>query len=138
MLGVESNCSPKYMIGINMNIHELNRELLKFQDDSTVESREIVMHGVTKNSSETETVERLVEGKLAEDVRKRVMAPADAPVVVVEANLKYWLSDHTSNTDYQMTVKCNGAEVEFDTYSAQQNFRKLLEWLDEEPYEGEY
>lgn len=130
--------SSKSMIGIKMDIHELNRKLIRFQDASTVASREIVVDGTTKNSPQTETVERLVEGKLAEDVRKRVMASADAPVVIVEVNLMYWLSDHTSDTDYRMVIKCNGVEVEFDSYSAQKNFQKLLEWLDEEPYEGEY
>lgn len=121
-----------------MNVYELNRELIKVQEDSTVVSQEIVVDGITKNSAQTETVERLIEGKLAEDVRKRVMAPADAPVTIVEVNLKYWHSDWTSETDYRMVVKCNGAEEEFERYSAQENFRKLLEWLDEEPYEGEY
>lgn len=126
------------MIGIKMDIHELNRKLIKFQDDSTVASHEIVVDGITKTSPQTETVERLVEGKLAEDVRKRVMASADAPVVIVEVNLKYWLTEWTSDNDYRMVIKCNGTEVEFDSYSAQKNFQKLLEWLDEEPYEGEY
>lgn len=121
-----------------MNIHELNRKLVKFQDDSTVASHEIVVDGITKNSPQTETVERIIEGKLAEDVRKRVMASADAPVVIVEVNLKYWLTDWTSDTDYRMIVKCNGVEVEFDSYSAQKNFSNLLEWLDEESFEGEY
>lgn len=121
-----------------MNVHELNRKLIKVQEESTVVSQETVMDDTTKNSAQTETVERLIEGKLAEDVRKRVMAPDDAPVTIVEVNLKYWHSDWTSETDYRMIIKCNGAEEEFETYSAQQNFKKLLEWLDEEPFEGEY
>ena len=121
-----------------MNVHELNQKLVKFQDDSTVASKEIIVDGTTKNSPQTETVERLIEGKLAEDVRKRVLAAADAPVTIVEVNLTYWISDWTSETDYRMIVKCNGAEEEFDRYSAQENFKKLLEWLDEEPFEGEY
>lgn len=121
-----------------MNIHELNRKLVKFQDDSTVASQEIIVDDTTKNSPQTETVERLITGKLAVDVRKRVLAADDAPVSIVEVSRTYWLTDWTSETDYQMTVKCNGVEQEFDRYSAQENFKKLLEWLDEEPYEGEY
>jgi hypothetical protein len=121
-----------------MSWKELDQKLNKFQDDSTVVSQEIVVDGITKNSAQTETVERLIEGKLAEDVRKRVLAPADAPVVIVEVSLKSWLTDWTSETDYQMIVKCNGVEVEFERYSAHENFKKLLEWLDETPYEGEY
>jgi hypothetical protein len=126
------------MIGIKMNIPELNRKLVKFQNDSTVASHEVVVDGITKNSPQKETIERSVEGKLADDVRKRVMAPADAPVTVVEVNEMHWLTDWTSDTDYRMVVKCNGVEEEFDSYSAADNFRRLLEWLDEEPYEGEY
>jgi hypothetical protein len=126
------------MIGTKMNVNELNRKLIKVQEDSTVVSQGVDVDRTTKNGTETETVERLIEGKLAEDVRKRVMAPADAPVFIVEVTEKYWLTDWTSGTDYQATVKCNGAEVEFDSYSAQKNFSDLLEWLDEEPYEGEY
>jgi hypothetical protein len=121
-----------------MNWKELDRKLNEFQQDSTVVSQEIAVEGTTKISPQTETVERLIEGRLAEDVRKRVMAPADAPVVIVEVNLKYWLTDWTSETDYRMIVKCNGVENEFERFSAHENFKKLLEWLDEEPYEGEY
>lgn len=121
-----------------MDIYELTRGLARLQEESTVQSHEVVLHGKSKNSPETEKFERLVEGKLAEDVRKRVLAPANAQVVIVEESRKYWLSDWTSDFDYHMTIKCNGAEEAFETYSAQKNFQKLLEWLDEEPYEGEY
>lgn len=46
--------------------------------------QEVSVDFATEDHDETKTVAREVEGQLAVDVRKRVNAPADAPVVVVE------------------------------------------------------
>lgn len=96
-------------------------------------SFDVFVDSDTEDNDETQTIAREVEGQLAVDVRKRVKAPADAPVVVVEIDQQVWLSDITADNDYRTTVKCNGVEKTFNTYSARENFRKLLEWLDEDP-----
>jgi hypothetical protein len=85
------------------------------------------------NDEQSETVTRQVEGKLAEDIRKRVKAAPDAPVFITEKDGVYWLSEITAESYYEMTVKCNGVEKEFDHGAAWLNFQYLLEWLDEDP-----
>lgn len=118
-----------------MDFKKLDRKRKDFAQDSTVVSENVFVDEETEDRDETKTVERLVEGQLAVDVRKRVSAPVDAPVFVVEVDQQTWLSDLTSDNDYRMTVKCNGFERTFNTYSASENFRKLVEWLDEDPNE---
>ena len=76
---------------------------------------------------------RDVEGKLAEDVRKRVGAPADAKVWVTEEEFDGWISDCTAEHTWTTTIECNGVTKEFESYDAGRNFNSLLRWLDEEP-----
>jgi hypothetical protein len=116
-----------------MHWNELARKQKEFEKDSTVISDDLFVDFDTEDDDETETVARLVEGQLAVDVRKRVKAPADAPVVMVEVRQEYWLSDVTAENDYRMTVKCNGVEKTFNFYSAHENFKRLLNWLDADP-----
>lgn len=116
-----------------MNWKELDRKRAAFKQDSTVISENVWVDEETEDKDETKTVERLIEGQLAVDVRKRVEAPSDAPVTMVEVDQQTWASDITSSNDYRMTVKCNGVEKSFSTYSASENFRKMVEWLDEDP-----
>lgn len=116
-----------------MNWKELDRKRAAFKQDSTIISEDVRVDGETEDNDQTKTVARMIEGQLAVDVRKRVKAPADAPVTVVEVDQQVWLSDITGSNDYQMTVKCNGVERSFNTFSASENFRKMVEWLDEDP-----
>lgn len=89
---------------------------------------------VTLNNDErSETVTRQVEGKLAEDIRKRVKAATDAPVFITEKDGVYWLSELTAENYYEMTVKCNGVEKEFNHGAAWLNFDHLLAWLAQDP-----
>ena len=89
---------------------------------------------ITLNNDEpTETVTRQVEGKLAEDVRKRVKAAPDAPVFITETDSVVWLSELTAENDYRMIVKCNDVEKSFNHSAAWLNFDRLLVWLDEDP-----
>lgn len=89
---------------------------------------------VTLNNDKTKkTVEREVEGKLAEDVRKRVGAAPDEPVLVTEVEELFWLSELTAEMDYRTIIKCGKVEKLFNSYSAHQNFAMLLEWIDEDP-----
>lgn len=85
------------------------------------------------NDAKSETVTRQVEGKLAEDIRKRVKASPDAPVLITEKDGVYWLSELTAENYYEMTVKCNGVEKEFNHGAASLNFDYLLVWLAEDP-----
>lgn len=105
----------------------------EFEKNSTVVSNDVFTDFETEDNDQTKTVSRQVEGQLAVDVRKRVKAPADAVVSIVEADQQYWLSDVTAANDYRMTVKCNGTEKSFNTYSAHENFKRLLNWLDADP-----
>lgn len=105
----------------------------EFEKNSTVVSNDVFTDFETEDNDQTKTVSRQVEGQLAVDVRKRVKAPADAVVSIVEADQQYWLSDVTAANDYRMTVKCNGMEKTFNTYSAHENFKRLLNWLDADP-----
>lgn len=118
-----------------MDLKKLDRRRKAFQQDSTIIAQDVWVDEETEDKDETKTVERLIEGQLAVDVRHRVNAPAGAPVTIVEVDQQTWLSDITADNDYRMTVKCNGVERTFNTYSASENFRKLVEWLDEEPNE---
>lgn len=89
---------------------------------------------ITLNNDErSETVTRQVEGKLAEDIRKRVKASPDAPVFITEKDGVYWLSELTAENYYEMTVKCNGVEKEFEHGAAWLNFDYLIAWLSEDP-----
>lgn len=116
-----------------MDWHEQYRKRNEFEDNSTVVSQDTFVDFDTEDNDETETVARLVEGQLAVDVRKRVKAEADAPVILVEIKQDVWLSDVTAECDYRMTVKCNGVEKSFNFYSAHENFKRLLNWLDADP-----
>ena len=89
---------------------------------------------ITLHNDETaEIVTRQVEGKLAEDIRKRVKAAPDAPVFITEKDGVGWLSTLTAENYYEMTVKCNGVEKEFHLGAAWLNFDHLLAWLAEDP-----
>lgn len=105
----------------------------EFEKNSTVVSNDVFTDFETEDNDQTKTVSRQVEGQLAVDVRKRVKAPDDAVVSIVEADQQHWLSDVTAANDYRMTVKCNGTEKTFNTYSAHENFKRLLNWLDADP-----
>jgi hypothetical protein len=116
-----------------VDFKELDRKRKAFKQDSKIVSEDVWVDTETEDNDETRTVERVLEGQLAVDVRKRVKASADAVVSIVEVDQQTWVSDITASNDYQMTVKCNGVEKSFNTYSASENFRKLVEWLDEDP-----
>ena len=89
---------------------------------------------VTLNNDEKKkTVERLVEGKLAEDVRKRVKASPNEPVSSPEVEGLYWLSEVTADNYYNTTIRCGAVEKKFNLYAAHLNFEALLNWLDEDP-----
>ena len=74
---------------------------------------------------------RLGDGKLAEDVRKRVGAPSDAQVWVTEEEFDGWISDVTAEHTWTTSIECNGVTKEFEGYNAALNFSRLLKWLDE-------
>lgn len=89
---------------------------------------------VTLNNDEKkQTVERLVEGQLAEDVRKRVKASPHEPVLIVEIEELYWLSELTADMNYNTTIRCGSVEKKFNLDNAHRNFEALLNWLDEDP-----
>lgn len=68
---------------------EKNSTVISSDEKVTKRSTYIEDDGVTLNNDEKQkTVERLVEGKLAEDVRKRVKASPDAPVLITEVEGK--------------------------------------------------
>jgi hypothetical protein len=85
------------------------------------------------NDERAEIVTRQVEGKLAEDIRKRVKAASDSPVFITEKDGVCWLSELTAENYYEMTIKCNNVEKVFDHGAAWLNFDRLLVWLDEDP-----
>lgn len=116
-----------------MDWKEQYRKRNEFEDNSTVVTDDVWVDFDTEENDKTETVARLVEGQLAVDVRKRVKAADNAPVILVEVVQEYWLSDITAENDYRMTVKCNGVEKVFNSYSAHENFKRLLNWLDADP-----
>jgi hypothetical protein len=116
-----------------MDWKEPFRKRDEFEKNSTVVVNDVFVDFETEDNDKTETVERLVEGQLAVDVRKRVKAPVDAPVFIEEVKEDCWLSDITADSDYRMTVKCNGVEKKFNFFSAHENFKRLLAWLDADP-----
>lgn len=77
-------------------------------------------------------VTRVIDGKLAEDVRKRVGAAPDAEVQVTEEEFDGWISDVTSTHTWTTIIECNGVKKEFEGISAAFNFSRLLQWLDED------
>jgi hypothetical protein len=116
-----------------MDWKSTNEKRNEFEKNSIVVSNEVFTDFETEDNDQTKTVSRQVEGQLAVDVRKRVQAPENAPVFVVEVDQQYWLSDVTAANDYRMVVQCNGVEKSFNTYSAHENFKRLLNWLDAAP-----
>jgi hypothetical protein len=103
---------------------------VKHRSTTVEEDGELI---VLNNDETKNTVTRQVEGKLAEDVRKRVKAGSDVPVFITEDEGVYWLSELTAANYYEMTVKCNGVEKSFELMTASRNFEALLNWLDEDP-----
>lgn len=85
------------------------------------------------NDEKTKTVERQVEGKLAEDIRKRIKAAPDAVVLITEIDELWWLSEVTCESNYKTTIKCGEVEKKFNLDGGDQNFAALLKWLDEDP-----
>lgn len=113
---------------------EKNSTVISSDEKVTKRSTYIEDEGVTLNNDEKQkTVERLVEGKLAEDVRKRVKASPDAPVLITEVEGLYWLSEVTADNYYNTTIRCGNVEKKFNLYAAHLNFEALLKWLDEDP-----
>lgn len=126
-----------------MDYYEIIAAHDKFESASTVISSTekvtkrrtyIEDEDVTLNNDEKkQTVERLVEGKLAEDVRKRVKASPHEPVLIVEVEELYWLSELTADMNYNTTIRCGHVEKKFNLDQAHRNFEELLKWLDEDP-----
>jgi hypothetical protein len=113
---------------------EKNSTVLSAKEDVKVRRTYIEDEDVTLNNDEkTETVERLVEGKLAEDVRKRAKAAPDAPVLITEVEGLYWLSEVTADNFYNTTIRVGNVEKKFHLDGAHLNFEALLNWLDEDP-----
>lgn len=114
---------------------EKNQDWDNFEADSEVLSDHVSKEYDTEGYEidKTRTVERLVEGKLAADVRKRLNASDSEPVMVTETQNDFWMSEMTSATDYRMEVKCAGHSKKFERDSAQKNFKALLTWLEETP-----
>lgn len=120
-----------------MNKHDEFEKTSKVvsETESVVECRTYIEdEDVTLNNDEkTKTVERQVEGKLAEDIRKRIKAAPDAVVLITEVETLWWLSEVTSEMVYKTTIKCGGVEKKFSRDAGYQNFEALLTWLDEDP-----
>jgi hypothetical protein len=112
------------------NGRQEREELLVPQEVVFSESETIENDGYIDDTSK---VIRVVEGKLAEDVRMRVGAPLDAKVWVTEEEFDGWISDVTSEHTWTTTIECYGVTKEFESYDAGRNFKALLQWLDEEP-----
>lgn len=113
---------------------EKNSTVVSADEEVTVRRTYIEDEDVTLNNDEKKkTVERLVDGKLAEDVRKRVKASPNEPVLITEVEGLYWLSELTADNYYNTTIRCGSAEKVFNLSSAHRNFEALLNWLDEDP-----
>ena len=126
-----------------MDYYKILDKHKEFEDNSTVlsatekvtkkrtyiEEEDVTLNNDTKKG----TVERLVEGKLAEDVRKRVKASPNEPVLITEVEELYWLSELTAEMNYNTTIRCGPAEKKFNLDAAHRNFEALLNWLDEDP-----
>lgn len=113
---------------------EENSTIINVSETVKKKTTYIEYDDVTLNNDEkTKTVERKVEGKLAEDVRKRVQASPEAVVLITEVEELNWLSELTAENNYDCIIKCEGAVKKFSYYSAQQTFENLLLWLDEDP-----
>lgn len=82
---------------------------------------------------DTHVITRIVTGKLAEDVRKRVGAPDDATVSVTEEEFDGWISDVTAEHTWTTVIECNGVIKDFEGHNAAVNFGRLLAWLEETP-----
>lgn len=126
-----------------MDYYEIIKKHEDFENNSKVvsEDEKVTEHrtyiedeDVTLNNDEKMTlVERQVEGKLAEDIRKRVKATPDAVVLITEEETLYWLSELTAEMNYRTVIKCAGVEKKFNLSAAHRNFEALLNWLDEDP-----
>lgn len=88
---------------------------------------------VVTDDEQTDIIERKVEGKLAEDIRKRVDAPSDALVLITEVVQASWRNFTPVEDGYHLTVKCNGVIKEFKDYTDEEEevFANLTSWLAE-------
>jgi hypothetical protein len=129
-------------IGKKMDAYKEHLEFQKqnkvvHSDSELVEKSTVVYEDgeqiTINNDEQSEIVTRQVEGKLAEDIRKRVKAAPDTPVFITEKDGVYWSSELTAENYYEMTVKCNGVEKEFNLGAASLNFDHLIAWLAEDP-----
>ncbi|RDI32439.1 hypothetical protein DEU38_103172 [Rhodococcus sp. AG1013] len=89
-------------------------------------------HGKPEYSCDTECVKRTITGALADDVRRKLGAPADAEVMVTERNHVYGYSTLTQENDFECVVECAGVSKELYSHWGQWNsLPSIIEWLTE-------
>ncbi|WP_238840684.1 hypothetical protein [Prescottella equi] len=89
-------------------------------------------HGKPDYSCDTDCLQRVITGALADDVRRKLGAPLDAQVTVTERNHVYGYSTLTQENDFECLIEC--ADVSKRLYSHWQQWNSLpsiIEWLTE-------
>lgn len=79
-----------------------------------------------------EYTESLITGELADRVRARLQAPADARVIIKETCISGGYSEWTQENDYDFELRVNGDRVELESGWDGNTLTPLLRWLDGE------
>ncbi len=89
-------------------------------------------HGKPEYSCDTDCLQRVITGALADDVRRKLGAPSGAQVTVTERNHVYGYSTLTQENDFECLIECAGVSKELYSHWGQWNsLPSILEWLTE-------
>lgn len=127
MLEIAENLRKRDQMRREMDQGEIISETSEEDGTDEVES-----WNPSERTNEVTFTRRLLEGSLAEAVRKRLGVSSDEQVFITERTEHYDLSEYTSDTDHRHIIECAGHRKEFDHAIPIWNFDALLRWLDGE------
>lgn len=98
----------------------------------TEETIEPSSRGKPEYSQETEVIRRVITGRLADDIRTKLGAPADAEVAVTERHHAYGYSTLTQENDFEALIECAGVSKKVYSHWGEWNsLPTIIEWLTE-------
>jgi hypothetical protein len=108
------------------------KELLLSQPEVEVSEDEFD-NAFSVHCKNEELVKREVEGKLAEDIRKRFGAEPEAKVFITELEADVKIGDETWDHFKELVIECDGNKIDFENHMFTNAFVQMLNWLKEDP-----
>lgn len=100
-------------------------------DVELTEEDELRAFPIPSRTDETVLVKRKAEGRIAEDIRKRLGITDETPVFITEAEGVFQIGDSTWENFQKLLIECGEHKIDFsDSSSSGGNFAAFLNWIE--------